>query len=133
MHTLSATPRLRAHSFCLSAQALAAGDLKAVFVLAEPEKIPRHNIYEFVWLLKTGLPRIKRVLLGKEKMVTDLNILFEGYRHHGNKVRTTQLGYGRLPRPELIDNKQLWSKFVGGKVRSLLREGPDRRPTAYTP
>ena len=37
--------------------ALQAGDHKAVFVLAEPLKIPRHNIYEFVWFLKTGLPR----------------------------------------------------------------------------
>ena len=37
--------------------ALNAGDHKAVFVLAEPEKIPRHNFYEFVWFLKTGLPR----------------------------------------------------------------------------
>ena len=38
-------------------EALKAGDHKAVFVLAEPEKIPRHNFYEFVWFLKTGLSR----------------------------------------------------------------------------
>ena len=29
----------------------------SVFLLDEPEKIPRHNIYEFVWFLKTGLTR----------------------------------------------------------------------------
>ena len=38
-------------------EAIDAGDYRAVFVFAEPLKIPRHNFYEFVWLLKTGLPR----------------------------------------------------------------------------
>ena len=38
-------------------EALEAGDPESVFVLAQPLKIPRHNFYEFVWLLKTGLPR----------------------------------------------------------------------------
>ena len=35
-------------------------DLKAVLVTAEPQKIPQHNFYEFIWLLKTGLPRMIR-------------------------------------------------------------------------
>ena len=35
-------------------------DLKSVFVTAEPWKIPLHNFYEFVWLLKTGIPRMLR-------------------------------------------------------------------------
>ena len=39
-------------------QALDAGDYRSVFVLAEPLKIPRHNFYEFIWLLKTGGPRV---------------------------------------------------------------------------
>ena len=39
-------------------EALAAGDYKAVFVMAEPEKIPRHNFYEGLWFMKTGLPRM---------------------------------------------------------------------------
>ena len=39
-------------------EALAAGDYKAVFVMAEPEKIPRHNFYEALWFMKTGLPRM---------------------------------------------------------------------------
>lgn len=49
--------------FCFSGEyggwmeALEAGDPESVFVLAQPLKIPRHNFYEFVWLLKTGLPR----------------------------------------------------------------------------
>ena len=38
-------------------EALDAGDYKSVFVLAQPQKIPRHNFYEFIWLLKTGMPR----------------------------------------------------------------------------
>ena len=38
-------------------EALDAGDYTSVFVLAQPAKIPRHNFYEFIWLLKTGLPR----------------------------------------------------------------------------
>ena len=41
-------------------EALAAGDYKAVFVMAEPEKIPRHNFYEGLWFMKTGLPRMVR-------------------------------------------------------------------------
>ena len=63
-------------------QALARGDLRSVFVLAEPAKIPLHNFYEFVWFLKTGLPRLARMITGKQKFVTDGRILREGYQHH---------------------------------------------------
>ena len=34
-----------------------AGDKLAVFVTSQPQKIPLHNFYEFIWLLKTGIPR----------------------------------------------------------------------------
>ena len=61
-------------------EALAAGDYKAVFVMAEPEKIPRHNFYEFIWMLKTGLPRAIRMLTGRQKFVLDRNILREGFK-----------------------------------------------------
>ena len=37
--------------------ALKAKDFKAVFVTAEPHKIILHNVYEALWLLKTGFPR----------------------------------------------------------------------------
>ena len=40
--------------------ALKHGDFKSVFVFAEPQKIPQHNFYELIWLLKTGAPRIVR-------------------------------------------------------------------------
>lgn len=113
--------------------ALEAGDFNAVFVLDEPEKVPRHNIYELVWFLKTGLPRMKRMMLGLEQPVYDFNILTEGYQHYTPYVRTTQLGYGRKRRPELIDNTDLWKKFVSGQVNELLTNGPDLDPTAYTP
>ena len=63
-------------------QALAAGDWDAVFVLARPQNVPRHNFYELIWFLKTGLPRIWRVLAGKEPFVKDINILKEGYQHY---------------------------------------------------
>ena len=47
-------------------EALDAEDYRSIFVLAEPAKIPRHNFYEFVWLLKTGGPRV----VSKEKCKT---------------------------------------------------------------
>ena len=62
--------------------ALVAGDTKAVFLLEEPEKIPRHNIYELVWFLKTGGTRMARMMLGLEPFVADVNILLEGYQHY---------------------------------------------------
>ena len=62
--------------------ALRKGDFRSVFVLAEPQKIPLHNFYEFIWFLKTGLPRIARFLTGKQKFITDNRILREGYQHH---------------------------------------------------
>ena len=83
--------------------ALNAGDHKAVFVLAEPEKIPRHNFYEFVWFLKTGLPRFVsrfggvprvseirttrisfqlRMMAGGENFIYDKDILNEGFKKH---------------------------------------------------
>lgn len=113
--------------------ALAAGDTKAVFLLEEPEKIPRHNIYELVWFLKTGGTRMARMMLGLEPFVADVNILLEGYQHSTRTPRTTQLGHGTQRRPELIDDKNLWNRFVGGKFLSFLVDGPDLRQTKYTP
>ena len=62
--------------------ALAKGDLRSIFVLAEPQKIPLHNFYEFVWFWKTGLPRFLRFITGKQKFITDQKILREGYSHY---------------------------------------------------
>ena len=69
-----------------------------VFLLDEPEKIPRHNLYELVWFLKTGATRspsssppssswllstrMKRMMLGLEPFVYDFGILTEGYQHY---------------------------------------------------
>lgn len=88
-------------------EALQEGDLRAVLVTAEPHKIPLHNFYEFIWLLKTGGPRMVivfefastcreifnigvvsffhlklRILTGQEEYIFDRNILREGYQHH---------------------------------------------------
>lgn len=54
--------------------ALQAGDTRAVFLLQEPDKIPRHNIYELVWFLKTGLTRMGRMMLGLEPFQAGKNI-----------------------------------------------------------
>jgi len=113
--------------------ALKAKDLKAVFVTAEPQKIPQHNFYEFIWLLKTGIPRMIRVAMGQEELVVDNNILREGYSHYSSRPRTTQLGFGTRRRPEIIDNKAIYGRVVGNNIRDLIRSGPDRVPTAYTP
>ena len=76
---------------------LQAGDKLAVFVTSQPQKIPLHNFYEFIWLLKTGLPRCRlfqfsgfqfkfsrmaRILAGKEPFIYDPNILKEKYQHY---------------------------------------------------
>jgi len=114
-------------------QAIQAGDYNAVFLLDEPEKIPRHNIYEFVWFLKTGLTRMKRMMLGLEPFQADINILTEGYQHYTPNIRTTQLGHGTQRRPEIIDDPNIFVNFVGGRIRSLLTEGPDLQRTRYTP
>jgi len=110
-----------------------AGDANAVFLLDEPEKIPRHNIYELVWFLKTGMTRMKRMMLGLEPFVYDFGILTEGYQHYTPRVRTTQLGHGTRRRPEFIDNEELWKKFVKSRFNSFLTEGPDKQQTKYTP
>ena len=31
--------------------------MQAVFLMDEPELIPRHNTYEFLWFLRTGYAR----------------------------------------------------------------------------
>ena len=49
---------------------------------AEPLKISLHNFYEFVWLLKTGIPRMLRILAGTEPFIHDTSILKEGYQHY---------------------------------------------------
>jgi len=108
-------------------------DIKAVSVLAEPLKIPLHNFYEIVWFFKTGLPRIIRAALGKEKVIVDKNILNEGYQHYTPYVRTEQLGQGTHRRPEIINNKDIYKRVVKKKIRQLVREGPDKRPSSYTP
>ena len=46
-------------------QAVLAGDFESVFLLARPEKIPRHNIYEGKWLHTEGPRRLARILAGE--------------------------------------------------------------------
>jgi len=114
-------------------RAITEGDLRSVFVTSQPLNIPLHNLYEFVWLLKTGFPRMVRILAGKEPFEYDTEILREGFQHYTPYVRTGQLGHGTKRRPEIIDNKRTYKAVLGDKVRQLVREGPDRFPTAFTP
>jgi len=114
-------------------RAITEGDLRSVFVTSQPLNIPLHNLYEFVWLLKTGFPRMVRILAGKEPFEYDTEILREGFQHYTPYVRTGQLGHGTKRRPEIIDNKRTYKAVLGDKVGQLVREGPDRFPTAFTP
>ena len=61
--------------------ALTKGDIRSVLVTSQPLNIPLHNLYEFVWLLKTGFPRMVRILAGKEPFIYDTKILREGFQH----------------------------------------------------
>ena len=61
---------------------LQAGDYDSVFVSARPLNIPRHNLYEFFWFLKTGVPRIWRMINGRQQFYVDKNILREQYQHY---------------------------------------------------
>jgi len=110
-------------------EAIDAGDYRAVFVFAEPLKIPRHNFYEFVWLLKTGLPRYYRMFTGQEPFVHDDNILREGYQHYTPHVRTNQIGTYKYRDPKKIDDKKLYNRLVGRMIGNLLTRGPDKEPT----
>lgn len=114
-------------------QAIQAGDWKAVSVFAEPAKIPLHNFYELIWFMKTGSARLGRILRGKEELTYDRRILREGYQHHTKNIRTEQFGHGTRRRPELINNRKLYDKFVEEKWKSFRREGSDKHPVNYTP
>ena len=51
----------------------------------------------------------------------------------GRSTRTTQIGHSTQRRPEIIDNKRTYNSVVSGKIRQLLRRGPDKRRGPYTP
>jgi len=114
-------------------EAITRGDFQSVFVTAQPLKISLHNFYEFVWLLKTGIPRMLRILAGTEPFIHDSAILGEGYQHHTPDTRTTQIGHNTPRRPEIIDNFKTFKAIVTNKIDKLAREGPDRHSTAFTP
>eukprot|EP00088_Acartia_fossae_P005459 TRINITY_DN12433_c0_g1_i1.p1 TRINITY_DN12433_c0_g1~~TRINITY_DN12433_c0_g1_i1.p1 ORF type:complete len:191 (-),score=22.64 TRINITY_DN12433_c0_g1_i1:142-714(-) len=104
-------------------QAILAGDLNAVFLLDEPELIPRHNIYEFLWFLRTGYNRLMRMLKKKEPFEYDFNILREGYDHHSERARTTQFGQGTYRRPEVLDDRNIFNNVAGEAVKQWWIEG----------
>lgn len=105
--------------------ALAAGDLDAVFVSYRKANVPRHNIYEFFWFWKTGLPRIIRMIKGQQQFYADKNILFEKYSHYTPYTRTRHLGFNTHRQREIIDNKDLWKSLLKKKINALKTDGPD--------
>jgi len=108
-------------------QALLAGDMNAVFLMDEPELIPRHNTYEFIWFLKTGYARLRRMLQKKEKFDFDFKILREGYDHSTQKIRTKQHGHGTPRRPEVLNDKTMFENVMGEKVKDWWLEGGDKK------
>ena len=52
--------------------ALKAKDYESVFVLAHPERVPLHNLYEALWFFKTGFPRYIKMLIIDFLLLTDL-------------------------------------------------------------
>jgi len=106
--------------------ALKAGDLDAIFVSYRKANIPRHNLYELVWFFKTGLPRLWRMITGRQQFYVDKNILFEKYQHYTPYVRTRHLGYKSHRNRKIIDNKGLWKHLLTKKVRKLKTEGFDQ-------
>lgn len=107
-------------------QALKAKDFEAVSVLARPERIPLHNIYEFVWLLKTGFPRLLRVLTGRQEFVYDKRILLEGYQHYTKYPRTKKIGFKKYRDPSFIDNFRKWKRTLKHMKQGLKTHGPDK-------
>lgn len=113
-------------------QAIMKGDYKSVFVLADPEIVPRHNLHEIIWFMKTGYTRLRRILKNKEPIDYDFDILREGYaNHHTDRIRTTQLGHGTERRPELLDNKEMSINFQGEKLKDYYMHGPDKVATNF--
>jgi len=96
-------------------QAVLAGDFESVFLLARPEKIPRHNIYEGKWLHTEGPRRLARILAGEEEIKFDPSILLEGYSHNRG---TQRIGLNSHRDPSLIDNTD---KFQDG-LRRLIND-----------
>ncbi|XP_040566679.1 uncharacterized protein [Lepeophtheirus salmonis] len=103
-------------------EAIRAGDYEAVFVLARPELVPRHNFYELVWFLKFGAERLGRILRGEEKFIADQNILREGYQHYTPYVRTRQIGHDTFRDPIIINDKRLYNRIVGSRLRWLFAD-----------
>jgi hypothetical protein len=108
-------------------QAIMKGDLKAALIMADPEIIPRHNLHELIWWMKTGYARMRRYLKNKEPVEYDFEILREGYsNHHTKRIRTKQLGFGTERRPELLDNPEIAINFAGEKLKDYYLYGQDK-------
>jgi len=108
-------------------QALLEGDMQAVFLMDEPELIPRHNTYEFLWFLRTGYARLMRMLKKKEPFEYDFNILREGYDQSSERARTTQFGHGTYRRPEVLYDENIFTNVAGEVKKNLWMEGPNTK------
>ena len=103
-------------------QAMLAGDYASVSLLADGAwKIPRHNLYEGLWLFTKGPAKIKKFLSGEEQFEFDPSIIFEGYSHDRG---TKRIGDTSHRDTTLIENDDLYAKGIeekaneGDKTRS---------------
>ena len=74
-------------------------------------------------------------MIGAFSMIVKTDCETDGAIHSTtcSYVRTRQLGENTRRRPEIIDNKRTYNSVVSGKIRQLLRRGPDKRRGPYTP
>jgi len=113
-------------------QAILKGDYKSALLMADPDIIPRHNIHELIWFMKTGYARMRRYLKNKEPIEYDFNILREGYdNHYTERIRTKQIGFGTERRPELLDNRDVAVNFAGEKLKDYYLHGQDQVATKF--
>lgn len=114
------------------AQAVLAGDYKSVFIMDSPDIIPRHNLHELIWYMKTGYSRLRRMMNKKEPFEFDFNIMREGFSdHYTPKIRTKQFGHGTYRRPEVLDNREIYLNFAGEKLKEYYKHGTDKVGTNF--
>eukprot|EP00088_Acartia_fossae_P045731 TRINITY_DN49282_c0_g1_i1.p1 TRINITY_DN49282_c0_g1~~TRINITY_DN49282_c0_g1_i1.p1 ORF type:complete len:201 (+),score=40.49 TRINITY_DN49282_c0_g1_i1:46-648(+) len=112
-------------------QAVLAGDYRSVFIMDTPEIIPRHNLHELIWYMKTGYSRLRRMMKNKEPLEFDFNIMREGFDHYTPKIRTKQMGHETERRPEVLDSEEIYINFAGEKLKNYYLHGPDKVGTNF--
>ena len=108
------------------------GLLPLRFLLIIPNKITSHSIqYSMVRIAALfAFWKFEFFWEWSDHSLSDLDDNIYSYCRY---VRTGELGHGTQRRPEIIDDFGIYQRVVGNKINQLVSEGPDTRPTAYTP